>query len=131
MSSWLKLWLEPNLDGPVRTDLTPAERGAYYDLQLLAKKCDQGGYLASENGKPYSLRWIAARLNINYRLLSTVLQKCNTIGLITNTQRGVYLQHFLESQSDYYRQKPYRLARAQNTDPDKYIKGKYGHMVQR
>lgn len=131
MQSWLKLWIDPNLDGPVRTELTPAERGVYYDLQLLAKKCDQGGCLASGPDMPYSQRWIAARLNIGRRMLSKVVQKCATLGLINDTESGIYLVHFLESQSDYYRQRPYRQARERDQDPDKYTKGKYGHMVKR
>jgi hypothetical protein len=131
MLTWLKLWIEPSLDGPIRTELTPAERGVYYDLQLLAKKCDQGGCIGTVSGTPYSQRWIAARLNIDRKLLQKVVQKCTTLGLLNDTEHGVYLHHFLESQSDYYRQKPYRQAKVQDHDPDKYIKGKYGHMVHR
>lgn len=131
MQSWLKLWIEPSLDGLIRTELSPAERGVYYDLQILAKKCDQGGYLATETGKPYSERWLAARLNINRRLLQNVVQKCATLGLINDTENGIFLVRFMESQSDYYRQRKYRQPQGTNNGQDKYLGGKYGHMVRR
>ena len=108
MAAWLKLWIEPSLDGPIRTAMTPAERSVYYELQLLAKKFAQGGLIAAESGKPYSKNWIAARLNVNPKVVSKTVQKGVEIGLINDTEKGLYLIHFKESQSDYYRQKPYR-----------------------
>lgn len=135
MTTWLKLWLDANLDGAVRHDLSAAERGVYYDLQLLAAKSGQGGYLATETGTPYSQSWIAARLNIDRRLLKNAVQKCTTLGLINDTPRGLLLPGFLQQQSDYWRQKKYRQegqpAGKEAGDPDKYVKGKYGHMVRR
>lgn len=131
MVSWLKLWCEPSLDGPIRVEMTPAERGTYYDLQLLAKKLAPSGLLATQSGKPYSKKWIAARLNVSPKLVSKMVQKGVDLGLITDDEKGIYLVSFQESQSDYYRQKPYRQAKAPSRDPDKYIKGPYGHMVKR
>lgn len=131
MVSWLKLWCDPCLDGPVRVELTPAERGTYYDLQLLAKKIAPSGLLATPTGKPYSKKWIATRLNVDIRLVTKTVQKCTDLGLINDTEMGIFLVHFCESQSDYYRQRKYRSAIPENADPDKYVKQRYGHIVRR
>jgi hypothetical protein len=132
---WIKQWIREDLEGPIRFDLSPAERGVYYDLRLLAGRCNKAGKLVSENNTPFSETYIAGVLNIDRRLLRNCLQKCTALGLLRcNQEEGICDLHWTSTQSDYNRQKPYRHKPSESrtdSDPDKYIKGKYGHLVQR
>ena len=45
---WIKMWLE-GLDDPKLTRLSLAERGAWWELLMLAGKCKAGGKILSGN----------------------------------------------------------------------------------
>ena len=61
---WIKMWVQESLIGTVRFDFTPAERGVWYDLLLLAGNCRMEGVIAAGPGRPYPHGWIAGTLNV-------------------------------------------------------------------
>jgi hypothetical protein len=66
-------------------------------------------------------------LNIDRRLLQNCLQKCTALGLLDCTGAICDLK-WKRTQSEYSRSK---TARTKTVDPDKYVQGRYGHMVHR
>lgn len=129
---WVKIWVKESLRGTMRLDFTPAERGVWYDLIVLAGDCRQEGTIAPGPGREYPIKWIAATLRVPPALLKRVLQKCVESERIHMNGDGITILNWNKYQSEYDRQKPYReRKKEQSEDPDKFIQGKYGHMVQR
>ena len=128
---WIKLWVTECLEGSIRYQLQPDERSVWYDLILFAALGSPPGNICDRDGRPFPRSFIASRLNITEALLGTTLDDCKTEGRITEDDAGIHIIHWDRYQSEYERQKPYRDANKPPDDPDKYIKGKYGDMVQR
>jgi len=105
---WIKLHTIPSLTGSIRFDLTPAERGVWYDLLLLAGLSRNPGHLQVSEDKPYPLKYIASQLRIPIPLLQTTLNKCKTEGRITEDEQGIHITNWKNYQSEYDRQKEYR-----------------------
>ncbi|MBA7639457.1 hypothetical protein ES703_47115 [subsurface metagenome] len=119
------------LEGTIRFDFTPAERGVWYDLILLAGRCRIPGIIAANENSPYPHSYIAGLLNIDLPLFEATLEKCKTSGRIKETAQGIELINWNHYQSEYERQKPYREKKKIENNPDRFIEGEYGHMVQR
>ena len=128
---WVKMWTKECLMGTIRFDFTPAERSVWYDLILLAGQCGRGGVIGAGPGVPFPHSFIAGQLNIPPKLLEEVLRKCGKTDRIYENGDGINIKNWSKYQSEYDRQKGYRQAKKLDDDPDKYIKGEYGHMVRR
>jgi len=126
-SPYLKLYPYQCLHGSISWQLTPEERCCWYELLCFAGLCPTRGVIADTDGRPYPLSFIAQEIHINPATLQTVLHKCQEEGRITINSGTITITNWKAYQSEYERQKPYR----QQTDPDKYIKGKKGNFVQR
>jgi len=116
--------------GSVRWQLTPAERSVWIDLICLAGFGATSGVVADNDGRPYPHSFIANRLNIPQALLESTLKKCKDEGRITEDDTGIHVTHWESYQSEYQRQKPSRDKKKERKQDD-YVKGKYGHLVQR
>ena len=127
---WLKLWAVESLEGSIRYQLDAAERGTWYDILVLARICGQSGTIADRDSRPYPHTFIANRLNISLELFEATLKKCSDEGRVLEDEGGIHVVNWQKYQSEYERQKKYRY-QTEPDNPDKYIKGKYGHMVQR
>jgi hypothetical protein len=108
---WVKLWVSESLRGTMRFDFTPAERGVWYDLLLLAGDCRQEGLISPGKDQHYPLRWIAGTLNISPSLLNRTLEKCKTCSRIEVNGNGITILNWAKYQSEYERQKPFRKAK--------------------
>ena len=65
-------------------------------------------------------------------IFEATIQKAKDDDSIFENGHGIFLTHFDDYQfTEYDRQKPYRNAKKIEANSDKYIEGKYGHMVQR
>jgi len=128
---WVKMWVNECLEGTIRFDFTPAERGVWYDLVLLAGRCRVPGVISANETTPYPHSYIAGLLNIDLELLEKTLEKCKVSGRIKETEHGIELVNWEHYQSEYQRQKPYRQGKKEDKDPDKFIKGPYGDKVKR
>lgn len=127
---WVKLWVTECLEGSIRYQLDAAERGVWYDLILVSSLGGIPGSICDRDLRPFPHSFIAARLNIPLTLLEITLDKCIKEGRITEDGSGIHIANWERYQSEYQRQAKYRNKEA-NNDPDKYIKGERGHMVQR
>lgn len=127
MRRWIKLWPDDWLKGSIRFDLNSEERGVWVDLLALAGNCRQDGIISANQSTSYPHSYIAGILNIPEQLLDHVLEKCKQSGRISENEHGIKITNWGKYQSEYDRQKPYRQKKI---DPEKYKKGKYGHLVQ-
>jgi len=125
--TWIKLYPIDCLEGSIRYQLEADERGVWYDLLNLAAICATPGLISDKDSRPYPHDFIASRLNISVELLEASLAKCIEEGRISENVNGIHITNWAPYQSEYERQKPYREQKRE--DPDKYNKGKYGHMV--
>ena len=129
---WLKLWAIECIEGSIRWQLEPDERGTWYDILALARICNQQGTIADRDGRPFPHTFIANRLNITLELFETTLTKCKDEGRCKEDEKGIHIVNWKVYQDEYSRQKPYRdKKKGSPDDPDKYVKGKYSHMVKR
>lgn len=128
--TWVKIYVTGWLHGSIRWQLSPDERGVWADLIVLAGQCLAGGKICDNDGNAFPREYIANQLNIPLELLDRTLAKCRHEGRIDDRDDVIVLTNWKAYQSEYERQKPYR-AKQDSTDPNKYIKGKYGHMVKR
>ena len=129
--TWIKLYPVDCLEGSIRYQLEADERGVWYDLLNLSALCSPPGIIADKDSRPYPHTFIANRLNISLELLDRTLKKCIEEGRISENETGVHITHWQDYQSEYERQKPYRQKGEPATDPDRFVKGKLGHMVKR
>lgn len=122
-----------NLYGSSRFELTSAQRGIWNDLIDLAKLSRvKPGLIAAGPGMKYPHQYIAGLLNVPIDLLEDALKVLEDTKRIHENSNGIEIVNWKKYQTDYDRQKPYREAKkAEEPDPDKFIKGKLGHMVQR
>lgn len=127
---WIKLYPVDCLEGSIRYQLEADERGVWYDLLNLAAICSVPGVIADKDNRPYPHSFVANRLNVSQELLERTLAKCKEEGRISENDGGIHITNWSAYQSEYQRQRPYRKAKA-DTDPEKYTKGNYGHMVRK
>lgn len=109
--TWVKMWVNECLEGSIRFDFSPAERGVWYDLILLAGRCRVPGIISANQSTPYPNSYIAGLLNISIDLLEATLKKCETSGRIRKIDAGFELINWEHYQSEFQRQKPYRDAK--------------------
>lgn len=105
---WIKLYPVECLDGSIRYQLDPDERGVWYDLLNFAAVCTNTGMIADRAGRPIPHSFIANRLNIPLKLLDATLQKCQDEGRLKEDENGIQIMNWSTYQSEYDRQKPYR-----------------------
>lgn len=108
---YIKLWVAESLEGTIRFDFEPEERGVWYDLLLLAGRMRQKGLIAAGPGQPYPRRWIAGVLNVPEDLLDCTILKCIETGRISENSNGLLIVNWVKYQPEYDRQKPYREAK--------------------
>ncbi len=130
---WIK-WHYSFLDSSINYEMDLAQQAIYLKICLYASNCgNKAGAIADNDGKPIP-DWFVA--NCIHAPVETV-QETIKIGLATNrfSQNGtgvIEIINWKYYQSEYARQKPFRDAKKQaEQDPDRFIKGKYGHMVAR
>jgi len=91
---WIKMWCAECLEGSIRLDLTPAERGVWYDLLLWAGSCRVQGSIQRTEGIPYTFEEIASRLKIDVALLTTTVNKCMEEGRIYMKAGAIYISNW-------------------------------------
>lgn len=111
---WVKLWVAESLRGTIRFDFSPAERGVWYDLLMLAGDSRQDGLIAPSSGVAYPLKWVAGTLNISLNLLQKTLEICKKSTRIEVNGSGIRILNWQKYQSEYERQKPFRYKKVTN-----------------
>ena len=128
---WIKLWTEEWLDGSVRETLSMQERAIWIDLLTLAGRSRQRGLIQSGENVPYSHKYLAERFQVPIELLEVTLQKCIKQKRISEDGNGIRILNWKKYQSEFKKRKPYRQKKDNKDDPNKYVEGKYGHVVKR
>lgn len=139
---WIKLWLE-SLDDPKLTKLSLAERGAWWGLLSLAGKCNAGGKLET-GGEALDMNDIADALHIRtpeeIQALHSMVSKLLQRGALSQNENHILtIVHWGDRQKVPKSSTPEAIAdrvkrfrdKQREADPDKFIKGKYGHMAAR
>jgi len=129
--TWIKINVNGWLHGSIRWQLEPAERGVWADLIVMAGQCMQGGKICDNDGRGYPKSFIASQLNISEELLIETIDKCKVEGRITDEEEVITITNWAAYQSEYERQKKYRGKGENDKDPNRFIEGPYGHMVNR
>ena len=127
--AWVKFFITGWLHGSIRCQLDSAERGVWAALICLAGECSRDGEISDNDGGAFPREYIANQLNIPQELLDSTIAKCRHDGRIDDRDDVIIITNWKAYQSEYDRQKPYR--QKGKDDPDKYTKGKLGHMVKR
>lgn len=125
---WVKFWVKGWLHGSIRWQLDPEERSVWADLICLAGECGQEGKICDNDGIPLPPKFIASQLNVTEALLARTIAKCKNDHRLEEHSGVVYITNWTTYQSEYDRQKPYRM-KVKSDDPEKYTSGKYGTMV--
>ena len=87
------------------------------------------GIIQATEGVAYPRPWLAQTLNIPLELLDQTLDKLGKTERVDLNGDCIHISNF-----EYYqarRTEEETLGGKGPADPDKYVKGKYGHMVQR
>ena len=75
--SWFKVETEGWLQGSIRMDLSPEQRGIWIDLLALASNTRlRDGTLRFAPGKPMPREWIASTLRVTVELLNSAIEAC-------------------------------------------------------
>lgn len=128
---WIKLHTS-FLESSVNMTLSPSEQVVFVKLILLAACCTDDGWVCDNNKKPLSRNFIAHRLFVDTTLLESTITKCKEMECLAENGSGLQIVNWKSYQDEYTRQKPYREKKKQEEqDPDRYTKGKYGHLVKR
>lgn len=129
---WFKVYSHKVLAGSIRFDLSPAERSVWFDLLSFANESPVRGIVCASKGIPFPLAYLASVLQVPLELIENTLAKCKAEGRISEDGRGIIITHWEDYQAPYTGREGKQLPLSDATpDPDKYIKGAYGHMVQR
>lgn len=119
--TWIKLYPLDCLEGSIRYQLEPDERGVWYDLLNLSAICTTPGTISDKDKRPYPHSFIANRLNIPIELLERTLAKCEEEGRISENDTGIHITNWKAYQSEYNRQKPYRQQKQKKGEAPKKL----------
>ena len=115
--TWVKFWVAECIDGSVREQLEPDERGVWYDLIILSARCRVPGVISSNEAEPMSHRRIAGILNISEELLERTLTKCREQQRLTIDKAGlITILNWSKYQSEYQRQRQYFIPKNINQE---------------
>lgn len=132
--TWIKVYCDKWLDGTLR-DEAPEIRGVWIDLLVLAGAGRYGdsGEVKLSNSVGLTDNQIADVLRIDLSLWQRAKKRFLITDRIKITAKGaISIINWSKYQSEYDRQKPYREShKAAPIGPDKYVQGRYGHLVQR
>lgn len=125
-----KSWLTSSIN----YRFTLEEIAVFSKLIVMADEFGPVAGLISDNDfRPMPYEYLAHQACCPLEIFKSTLEKSKEDDSIYENAHGLFLTHFDDYQfTEYDRQKPYREAKKQrDTDPDKYIKGPYGHVVKR
>lgn len=132
--TWVKFFVTGWLHGSIRWQLEPDERGVWADLIVLAGECNKDGKICDNDFKAYPRKFLANQLNVTEQLLGQTIVKCIADNRLEDKEGVLIITNWNTYQSEYARQKKYRGGNGHqplDDDPNKYIGGKLGHMVNR
>ena len=109
-------WIDENLDGSIRDDLTPAERSVWSDLCDLCGKSRRWGYIERSKGIPYTEEDLASRFKTPLDIVHSCIEKCLKEGRLVQDDSGALM---VAHWSRYQNKKLRQLAEDGETKKDK------------
>jgi len=137
--TWFKVYPEDWLANGLAVFLSLAESGVFLRLQCAAANSPNRGTIQMAPGTPYPPETLARKLRVKRNILTKTLNKLERIGRVTQDGEGIHITNWLEDQPTVQPPLPGLGNHAKvpkkrhepDQDPDKFVKGKYGHMVKR
>ena len=133
--NWVKIDCNGILRGSINWILSLEEQAIWVKMIAYSEVCGgPSGYIQDNDGHGLPMDFLSHELHCPMEILSNTIEKMVTNNSIERNGDGIiHLIHFDDYQfTEYDRQKPYREAKKlQERDPDKYVKGAYGHLVKR
>lgn len=108
---WVKLYCYELLHGSVSYQLTEAEQAVWIKLLCLAGLCGHEGIIADHDLRPFPHDFISHEIHTTLELLEETLRKCKAEGRISEDGNGIHITNWAKYQSEYGRQRPYRIAK--------------------
>jgi len=133
--TWVKIDCNGILRGSINWILTLEEQAIWVKMIAYSEVCGgQSGSIQDNDGHGLPRDFLSHELHCPIEILESTIEKMQKNDSVEVNEAGVIsLIHFNDYQfTEYDRQKPYREAKKErDTDPDKYIKGKFGKAVKR
>lgn len=132
--SWVKIDCAGMLRGSINWQLSLEEQAIWVKLIAYSAVCGgEPGWIQDNDQRPLPHEFIAQELHCPAELLEATLAKCVDEGRCLENGAGIQITHFDDYQfTEYDRQRPYRdKKKAEEKNPDRFIEGKYGHIVKR
>ena len=133
--AWVKIDCNGILRGSVNWILTLEEQAVWVKMIAYSEVCGgQPGYIEDNDGRGLPREFLSHELHCPMEILESTIEKMvKNESVKVNGTGSIFLVHFADYQfTEYDRQKPYRQAKQKcSDDPDKFIQGKYGRMVNR
>jgi hypothetical protein len=133
--TWVKIDCYGILHGSINYLLPLDGQAVWVKMIAFSETCGgPPGFIQDNEGLGLPREYLAHELHCSVELLNQVIDTMEKDKAIKLNGTGIIeLVNFPQYQfTEYDRQKPYRLAKKEaSSDPDKYTKGKYGHMVKR
>ena len=132
--SWVKIDCNGILHGSINYLMPLNEQMVWVKMIAYSEICGgAAGSICDNEGNGLPMEYLAHELHCSVQELENTIEKMQKDNAIKVNGTGIIqLVNFDQYQfTEYDRQKPYRAAAKISTDPDKFIKGKYGHRVKR
>lgn len=130
--AWVKIDCNGILRGSINWVLDLDEQAVWVKMIAYSEVCGgKPGQIEDNDGNGLPREYLAQELHCPFEKLESTIDKMVENGSVNvNGTGSIQLVHFDDYQfTEYDRQKPYRQAKREAADPDKFVKGKYGHMV--
>lgn len=108
---WYKVYPAEWINGSIRYQMSPSQRGVWIDLLSYSSLCSNTGDICDRDGRAFPLSFLANRFCISAKLLKTTLAVCEADGRVTQDDAGIHITNWAKYQSEYDRQKPSRDAK--------------------
>lgn len=106
---WIKLYCYGILHGSISYQLTEPEQSCWVKLLCFAGLIGREGQISDNDGRAFPHEFIAHELHTSLEVLEHTLIKCKEEGRLTEDEGGIHITNWKAYQSEYDRQKPYRL----------------------
>ena len=91
---WVKIFTRESLEGSLRFECEPDERGVWWDLIFMANESRNRGIIQANDNTPYPHSWIAQKLVISLELLERSLKKFTEQKRIHENETGILILNF-------------------------------------
>lgn len=85
---WVKFYTTEWLEGSIRVDLNPSERGVWADLLTMGGLSRREGHIERSVGIPYTDEQLAAKFVVDLPILQSCIAKCVNEGRLRKEKDG-------------------------------------------